>query len=213
MRAEIFVYSGFAGEGVIREGRWNIIWHSVSKPDQHATEAQQNTPTQFSPGSAMPTAAIHDVLYTGGDGGIVNCSTVAGKVFTATLNKEEVYMINQYEVPACIEDALPELRRPLHQFPAVYHIYETVTCFKDYMIRQLQDHNFSTLARCLQVAGRLYERGNPVVRGAVAEIVVSALSRVPLADKATRIHLYSLIPASFYPLYMQQHLGINTSNK
>lgn len=31
-------------------------------------------------------------------------------------------MINQYKVPALIEDAIPELRKPLHQFP-VYVIY------------------------------------------------------------------------------------------
>ncbi|MGN7720685.1 DUF7674 family protein [Chitinophaga sp. 22620] len=121
-------------------------------------------------------------------------------------------MINQYEVPALIEDALPELKRPLHQFPAIFHIYETVQCLDHYLIRQLRNKNYALLEKCLKLTGRLYERGNPLVRHAVVRIIVPDLSKEHPADNLSRIRLYSLIPPSIYNLYMQHHLHLNSDN-
>jgi hypothetical protein len=116
-------------------------------------------------------------------------------------------MINQYEVPAFIEDTIPELRRALHQFPAVFHIYETVSCFTDYTRRQLQDNNYSAADKCLQLAGKLYERGNSLVKGAITGIFLPVLSTLPINGAVNRIKVYSLIPASLYNLYIQHQLG------
>ncbi len=121
-------------------------------------------------------------------------------------------MINQYEVPALIEDALPELKKPLHQFPAIFHIYETVQCLDQYLIRQLRNKNYALLEKCLKLTGRLYERGNPLVRNAVARIIVPDLSKEHPADNLSRIRLYSLIPPSIYNLYMQHHLLLNSKD-
>lgn len=121
-------------------------------------------------------------------------------------------MINQYEVPALIEDALPELKRPLHQFPAIFHIYETMQCLDHYLIRQLRNKNYALLEKCLKLTGRLYERGNPLVRHAVVRIIVPDLSKEHPADNLSRIRLYSLIPPSIYNLYMQHHLHLNSDN-
>ncbi len=116
-------------------------------------------------------------------------------------------MINQYEVPALIEDAVPALRKPLHQFPAVFHIYETVACLSHYTCQQLQEHHYSMAAPCLRVAGRLYERGNQIVKNAIANHFLPALCHVPVNDAITRIKIYSLIPSSLYGLFIQHQLG------
>jgi len=76
-------------------------------------------------------------------------------------------MINQYEVPALIEDTVPVLRKALHQFPAVFHIYETVSCLSNYTLQQLRERHYNQAMPCLQLAGRLYERGNAVVKSAI----------------------------------------------
>lgn len=115
-------------------------------------------------------------------------------------------MINQYEVPACIEDAVPALKKALHQFPAVFHIYETISCLTEYTDKQLREQNFPVADQCLQVAGRLYERGNAVVKEAIKRVFLPALCRIPLADAVSRIRMYSLIPDSIYPLYIQYQL-------
>lgn len=122
-------------------------------------------------------------------------------------------MINQYEVPALIEDALPELKKPLHQFPAVFHIYETAQCLSHYLIRQLRNKNYALLEKCLRLTARLYEKGNPLVRNAVVRIIVPELSKELPADNLSAIRLYSLIPPCIYNLYMQHHLRFNVSNE
>lgn len=118
-------------------------------------------------------------------------------------------MINQYEVPACIEDTIPALRKALHQFPAIYHIYDTIGCLTEYTDKQLREQNFPVADKCLQLAGRLYEKGNMVVKEAITRIFLPVLCRVPLADAVGRIRMYSLIPDSIYPLYIQHQLTGN----
>lgn len=116
-------------------------------------------------------------------------------------------MINQYEVPALIEDTVPVLRKALHQFPAVFHIYETVSCLSNYTLQQLRERHYSRAMPCLQLAGRLYERGNAVVKSAIEAHFLPALSAIPVTDAVNRIKLYSLIPASLYNQFIQQQLS------
>ena len=118
-------------------------------------------------------------------------------------------MINQYEVPACIEDTIPALRKALHQFPAIFHIYDTVSCLGEYTGQQLREQNFQVAQKCLQLAGRLYERGNGVVREAITRVFLPVVCSVPLADAVSRIRIYSLIPDALYPLYIQHQLTGN----
>lgn len=118
-------------------------------------------------------------------------------------------MINQFEVPALIEDSIPQLGKALHQFPAIFHIYETLQCLNGFLIQQLRNKNYNLLGKCLQLTGKLYERGNPLVRKAVLDIILPDLSRERLPDNISQIKLYSLIPANLYNQYMQQHLNLN----
>ncbi|MGE7775493.1 DUF7674 family protein [Chitinophaga sp. NPDC101104] len=115
-------------------------------------------------------------------------------------------MLNTYEVPALIEDALPELHKPLRQFPAIFHLYETMECLRDHTLRQWRDENFPALEKCLRVAGRLYERGNQRVRDAVERIIVPGISHAEVAGQAGRIRLFSLVPAPLYNLFIREHL-------
>ncbi|WP_212000794.1 hypothetical protein [Chitinophaga sp. HK235] len=116
-------------------------------------------------------------------------------------------MINQYEVPAYIEDHIPALKKALHQFPAIFHVYDTVGCFSEYTGKQLREQNYAVAGKCLHVAGRLYEKGNEVVKGAITRVFVPALSQIPLGDALSRIRIYSLIPDAIYGLYIQQQLS------
>lgn len=118
-------------------------------------------------------------------------------------------MINQYEVPACIEDTIPALKKTLQQFPAIYRITDTVSCLGEYTGQQLREKNFQVAGKCLQLAGRLYERGNEVVREAITRVFLPVVSNIPLADAMSRIRMYALIPDALYPLYIQHQLTGN----
>ncbi|UYQ92687.1 hypothetical protein MKQ68_21650 [Chitinophaga horti] len=118
-------------------------------------------------------------------------------------------MINQFEVPAMIEDALPELSKPLRQFPAVFHIYETMSCFTVYTCRQVTRGDFALAGRCLQLAGRLYERGNEKVKYAIEQYFMPVVSALPVKDAAQRIKLYSIIPSHLYRMFIHQQLKLS----
>ncbi|MEC5147709.1 hypothetical protein [Chitinophaga sp. 212800010-3] len=118
-------------------------------------------------------------------------------------------MINQYEVPACIEDTIPALKKALHQFPAVFHIYDTIGCLTEYTNKQLKEQNFTVADKCLKLAGKLYERGNAIVKEAIVRVFLPALCSIPMADAISRIRMYSLIPDVLYPLYIQHQLTEN----
>ncbi|WP_143308538.1 DUF7674 family protein [Chitinophaga vietnamensis] len=118
-------------------------------------------------------------------------------------------MINQYEVPAYIEDNIPALKKALHQFPAVFHIYDTVSCFSEYTGTQLREENFNVAGKCLSLAGKLYERGNEVVKGAITRVFLPALCAVPITNGMNRIRVYSMIPGSIYSLFIQEQLNFN----
>jgi hypothetical protein len=118
-------------------------------------------------------------------------------------------MINQYEVPAMIEDALPELCKPLRQFPAVFHIYETMSCLTTYTCRQVSRGDYALAGRCMQLAGRLYERGNAKVQHAVEHYFMPMISALPLKDAAQRIKLYSIIPSHLYRMFINEQLKLS----
>lgn len=122
------------------------------------------------------------------------------------LTAKPLVMLNTFEVPALIEDALPELHKPLRQFPAIFHLYETMECLRDYTLRQWRDQNLTTLEKCFRVTGRLYERGNQRVRDAVERILIPGISHAEINGQAGRIRLFSMVPASLYNLFICQHL-------
>ena len=118
-------------------------------------------------------------------------------------------MINQYEVPAMIEDAIPELSKPLRQFPAVFHIYETMSCFTVYTCNQLNRQNYTLAGKCLQLAGKMYDRGNEKVKFAIEHYFIPVLGALPVKDTAQRIKLYSLIPAHSYRMFINEQLKLS----
>lgn len=116
-------------------------------------------------------------------------------------------MMNQHEVPAYLEDSVPGLRQPLRQLPAMFQLYDTMTCFTRFTHDQLLTHNYAVAARCLKAAGRLYSRGNQFVKQAIIGIFIHDLAQLPLQDNRERIDRCNLIPENIYPFYIQEQLN------
>ena len=116
--------------------------------------------------------------------------------------------MNQYEVPAYLEDSVPDLRKRLRQLPSAFQLFDTITCFTRFTHAQLLSHNYTVAAHCLKAAGRLYSRGNKFVQQAIVGIFISDLAHLPVQDNRERIALCNLIPENIYPLYIQEQLNI-----
>jgi hypothetical protein len=113
-------------------------------------------------------------------------------------------MINQFEVPMYLEEALPDISIALNKTNSPTNIYKSVQALLDYTFQQIKAHNFATLKKCFVLADKLYRNGNNIVRSAIENVLVFSFSRLPAQDVQEKNHVMGLIPGSLYSVYMHQ---------
>ena len=122
--------------------------------------------------------------------------------------------MNQFEVPACLEDTLPEITEAMLKKEAssdISDLYKSVQCLTDFTFKIAHEHNIKTLKRCFMAGERLYTRGNTMIRNAVENVFIYSFSRLfaDCTDKAERTRMQSLVPLNLYSAYVQQILKSN----
>ncbi len=117
-------------------------------------------------------------------------------------------MITQIQVPLFLEERLPEIKPALQKAagPAVNTVFTAVQCLTDFTRRMIKEHNDSMTARCLSLAGRLYIKGNDVVRTAVENIYIYSFSSLlnSCDDCKQRNKLQAAMPTGLYKAYVKQ---------
>ncbi len=58
-------------------------------------------------------------------------------------------MINQYEVPACLVDELPEIKEELKSISPSLNIFKSMQCLTNYTIRKEKEHDLQVVKKCL----------------------------------------------------------------
>ncbi len=119
-------------------------------------------------------------------------------------------MINQFEVPKYLEEALPGIARELRRNSNPANVYKSVNVFLDYTFSKIREHNFREAKQCFSLAEKLYSKGNRVVQNAMENVYVYAFSHLPGADASERKIVLGLIPLTLYTLYMHQVMRPNT---
>lgn len=123
-------------------------------------------------------------------------------------------MMNEYEVPSYLQDALPEMKEALiKQGVAVdlFDPYKSVQCLTDFTLKNAHDHNIKMLKRCFLVAERLYIKGNEIIKTAINNVFIFSLSAL-FADcdsRSEKIKIQSVMPGYLYSAYVQQILKSN----
>lgn len=116
-------------------------------------------------------------------------------------------MINQYEVPALLEDEFPALSADLKQINPFGSIYKTISLLTNYTKTMVQLHRFDHVKHCMQLAERLYERGNALVRNAVENVFVYAFSSMRTScERGEWVTLQAEMPLTLHSLYVKQVL-------
>ncbi|HXS35055.1 MAG TPA: hypothetical protein VN721_00030 [Flavipsychrobacter sp.] len=115
-------------------------------------------------------------------------------------------MINQFEVPMYLKEALPEIEQDLNHTDNPANAYQSIHIFLDYTFRKVKEHNMAVVKKCFSVAEKLYSKGNNVVKCAVENIFVFSLSHLPAENPNDKKMIMGLIPGSLYSIYMQQVL-------
>ncbi|MGN6566830.1 MAG: DUF7674 family protein [Flavipsychrobacter sp.] len=118
-------------------------------------------------------------------------------------------MITQTDLTDNIQADIPELSGTLCEKDKTKNVYQVMYTLLDYTHAKIVEHNFNTVKKCLQLAEKLYEKGNGMVRNAVVNVFIYSFSKFLLHDEEDRKVLVGLIPVTLYTLYVKQMLHSN----
>ncbi len=114
-------------------------------------------------------------------------------------------MIDQYEVPALIAAALPEMEKELRYSSVVGNINDTMMILTRYTKELVLSHEFSQVKKCMRLAGQIYQKGNNLVKGAVENVFIYSFSVMRMSCNQTEWSaLQANIPTPLYTAYMNQ---------
>ena len=122
--------------------------------------------------------------------------------------------MNQYEVPAYLEDKIPEMKELLVKKGVssnIFDPYKSVQCLTDFTLKVAHQHNIKMLKRCFTAAERLYIKGNEMIKNAINNVFIYSFSEL-LADctsRQERIKIQSVMPSYLYSAYVRQVLKSN----
>lgn len=112
-------------------------------------------------------------------------------------------MINQAEAADYLLHDIPGLDTTLKTAKSSPSIYQLVQAFLQLTCHKVKEHNYRAAKHCFQLADKLYEQGNAIVRCAIENVFVFSLDKVFIqADEPVRVR--SLVPGSLYSAYIRQ---------
>jgi hypothetical protein len=114
-------------------------------------------------------------------------------------------MVTQYEIPALIAGQLPQVSREIYRPGAQLTAYQSIQVLTDYTKRMALEHDFNMVGKCMRLIGRLYEKGDSLVRNAVENIFIFSFST--LFSRCNMVEwriAQSYMPAPLYGLYIRQ---------
>lgn len=117
-------------------------------------------------------------------------------------------MINQLEVPMFLEEAVPNIKSDICDGHC-NRAYDLMSSLSAYTCQNITAHDFKTVKRCFQVAEKLYDKGNAVVKNAVQNVFVYSFTNIFQKYPVERQRLMAIMPISLYSLYIAQinHCG------
>ncbi len=113
--------------------------------------------------------------------------------------------MNQYEVPALIADELPEVEKELHFLSTLGNVNDAIKILTDYTKKMVLSHKFYQVSKCMQLADKIYKKGNGIVKNAVENIFIYSFSIMRIScNKVEWRMLQANIPPSLYTVYIHQ---------
>lgn len=113
--------------------------------------------------------------------------------------------MNNYEVPAMLEDALPDIKESLNERPVLGNVHAAMQVLAKYTRKMIYLHDLPAVATCMRVAAGIYDKGNALVKNAVENVFVYSFSGMRTACEKTEWNaIQARIPMTLYSLYVQQ---------
>jgi hypothetical protein len=114
-------------------------------------------------------------------------------------------MMNEYEVPEFIGHKLPEIESHLKDILYAGDISESMQILTDYTKAMVLQKDFKKAGICLELAEKIFKKGNSHVKQAVKDVFVFSFSCLKLACRGKQWYmLLAYMPSTLYGLYLNQ---------
>jgi len=111
-------------------------------------------------------------------------------------------MINPLEIPAYLEEAVPEMSRL--KIDKKSNAYDVMNMLMAFTFENIKQHNYKIVKRCFKIADKLYSKGNTVVQNAVQNVFVYSFTKMFERYPAEKQKLLAILPMTLYSLYIAQ---------
>ena len=113
-------------------------------------------------------------------------------------------MITQYEAPSIIRKEIPSLSWIIHPGRASMEVYASIQDLTDCARQSVEEHDLILARQCFDLADRLYQQGDNIVRMLIENIFVFAFSTFIPQEKVEHILIRAAIPENLYSIYLKQ---------
>jgi len=110
-------------------------------------------------------------------------------------------MLNQYQTISYPGTKLTGISKVIADS---YDIHRTMRRFLALTARSIRAHDYDTTSRYFAIVGKMYERGNAIVKNTVENAFTRSMSTLLGLAGEKRREVIALIPSNLYFLYEQQ---------
>ncbi|WP_157097905.1 DUF7674 family protein [Niabella ginsenosidivorans] len=113
--------------------------------------------------------------------------------------------MNQYEIPAMIEDKIPGICPEIKKISAFGDAVQIMNVLAGYSKKMLSLHNLPKVIQCMRLVGTIYGKGNRFVKSAIENVFVFSFSswQAKCNDREWKV-IQTKIPVTLYSVYVQQ---------
>jgi hypothetical protein len=118
-------------------------------------------------------------------------------------------MFDQQQIPALIARQFPEVQSDLCRAGAHAPLtaFQSIQVLTDFTKRMALEHDFATVGKCMTLMGKLYEKGNAIVRNAVENIFIYSFSTLMCNCNIVEWRMVqSYMPSELYAVFVEQVL-------
>ena len=113
-------------------------------------------------------------------------------------------MISQLEGTKLIESEFPELNRLYKRNSFSTDIYKSVQRLLDFSKEAVLDYNLNLSRKCFDLADRLYNQGDWIIKNAIKRSFISSFSAFFQRGEVEKKRLKFFIPDDFYEIYLNE---------
>lgn len=116
--------------------------------------------------------------------------------------------MNQYELPAMMEDELPVIAAEIKQIGIHGNANSIIQLFAGYTKRMMSIHDLPSVMNCMNLADKMYKRGNEIVRNAIEKVfVISFAGLKEVGNKLEWNAVQAKMPIALFSIYVRQRLA------